>query len=135
LLYRFIKWIKGIFSAKTGRTDTSVVVRKPPISFSEITVVGRTPRNSDVKPGTFYMVDSGNKPKWAMFLCPCGCEHVITLSLQKVHDPHWQLNISLNGYPTLRPSVWQKTKCYSHFWLREGRIYWCEGTGSPSSFW
>ena len=135
MLDLFFKWLKGIFSTKSTETDKPNFIRKAPIKFSEITVVERTPRNNEVKADTLYLVDKGNKPKWVMFLCPCGCSHVITLSLQKIHNPNWRLSTELSGRPTLHPSVWQKTECYSHFWLHDGRVYWCEGTGNPSSFW
>lgn len=131
LLGRFVNWINELFSNKSARRNESSGFIKPPISFFNITTFKRTPRNTEVQPDTFYLVDPGNKPKWAMFLCPCGCEYVITLSLQNVHNPHWRLNNKVEGRPTLYPSVWQKTECYSHFWLKEGRIYWCEGSGKP----
>lgn len=134
-LHSFIKKVKGVFSAIYGGSIKSIAASKPPITFSEVTVVERTPRNNEVKQDIFYLVDPGNKPKWVMFHCPCGCGHVITLSMQKVHNPHWQLNVGIDGCPTLYPSIWQKTGCYSHFWLIEGRIDWCERTGNPSPLW
>lgn len=135
LLRRIVHWFERTFlSKKEDPADRYKSVRKPPVLFSEVTIVASTPRNTEVNHGAFYLVDTGNKPKWVMFLCPCGCGHVITLSLRKIHDPHWKLNIEAEGRPTLYPSVWQKTDCYSHFWLRDGRIYWCEGTGNPSPY-
>lgn len=135
MLARCIEWLKGLFSSKADRLDKRDVAAKPPVRFSQITIVARSPRNADIQPNTFYLVAPSNKLKWAMFLCPCGCGHVITLSLQRVHNPHWRLDKKTEVRPTLYPSVWQKTPCYSHFWLRDGRIYWCEGTGSPSPYW
>ncbi|MDM9644782.1 DUF6527 family protein [Rhizobium sp. S163] len=28
--------------------------------------------------------------------------------------------------PTLHPSVWRNSGCRSHFWVRRGRIAWCD---------
>ncbi|WP_368356434.1 DUF6527 family protein [Acidithiobacillus ferruginosus] len=73
---------------------------------------------------------TADKPKWALFKCPCRCGDVVTLSLQPVHRPHWRLTRTLTGRPTLYPSVWRDKGCLSHFWLRDGRVSWCADTGS-----
>jgi len=78
----------------------------------------------------FYCVTNADKPKWALFRCPCGCDSVVTLSLQPVHQTHWRLARTHAGRPTLYPSVWRDTGCLSHFWLRDGRISWCFDTGT-----
>ncbi|WP_414144281.1 DUF6527 family protein [Burkholderia territorii] len=59
-----------------------------------------------------------------MFRCPCPCSETITLSLQKVHKPHWNLQATIDGRGTLYPSVWRTQGCRSHFWIRDGRVYW-----------
>ena len=103
---------------------------EPPVTFPAISVVDKPPRNEEVEPGHLYCVLSGNKPKWALFQCPCACGTVITLSLQPVHNPHWRLSKTVPGRPTLHPSVWRDKGCLSHFWLRDGRVSWCFDTGN-----
>ncbi|WP_324252081.1 DUF6527 family protein [Roseibium aggregatum] len=39
--------------------------------------------------------------------------------------PNWSLKSEDDKPPTLRPSVWRKTGCKAHFWLRDGHIHWC----------
>nr|WP_254877562.1 DUF6527 family protein [Cronobacter muytjensii] len=56
--------------------------------------------------------------------CPCGCGSVIELLLIKDATPHWSYIVDKNNRPSLYPSVWLKTGCESHFWLKNGRIYW-----------
>lgn len=64
---------------------------------------------------------------WAVaFLCPCGCREKLELALIPEVSPSWRLKINDEGLPTLHPSVWRKTGCRSHFWVREGLITWCE---------
>lgn len=58
--------------------------------------------------------------------CPCGCGQRLELMLLKQVKPRWDLTIDRKGRPTLRPSVWLRTGCRSHFWVREGKIVWCE---------
>jgi hypothetical protein len=58
--------------------------------------------------------------------CPCGCRKVIELLLVKGVAPRWDICIDGRGLPTLEPSVFLQTGCRSHFWLRRGRVYWCD---------
>lgn len=102
----------------------------PPLHFTEITDVASPPPEDVVAPGVFYRVLRDDKPKWALFHCPCGCRSVITLSLQCAHRPHWIVRSNKNGRPCLRPSVWRDIGCLSHFIVEDGRIYWCGETGS-----
>jgi hypothetical protein len=63
---------------------------------------------------------------WAVaMLCPCGCRSVIQLSLLETDSPRWQLSVDRKGVPTLAPSVHRTRGCKSHFFLRAGRIDWC----------
>ncbi|WP_236000503.1 DUF6527 family protein [Bradyrhizobium uaiense] len=58
--------------------------------------------------------------------CPCGCRQTIELLLIREAKPRWDLSVDPAGRPSLRPSVWVQTGCRSHFWLRRGRVEWCE---------
>ncbi|HVV41961.1 MAG TPA: DUF6527 family protein [Nitrobacter sp.] len=58
--------------------------------------------------------------------CPCGCGRTIELLLVKEAKPRWDLHTDPSGRPSLKPSVWLKTGCRSHFWLRRGRVEWCD---------
>jgi hypothetical protein len=58
--------------------------------------------------------------------CPCGCGQSIELLLVREAKPRWDLLIDPSGHPSLRPSVWLQTGCRSHFWLRRGRVEWCD---------
>lgn len=58
--------------------------------------------------------------------CPCGCGQIIELLLVQEASPRWSLKIGVYGLPTLAPSVWLQTGCRAHFWLRGGRVEWCE---------
>ncbi|WP_407645830.1 DUF6527 family protein [Alloalcanivorax profundimaris] len=72
-----------------------------------------------------HMIEDG--VSWSVgFTCPCGCGDVIELLLLRAVEPHWSLSVDRFGRPTLHPSVWKKTGCKSHFWLRSGRIVWAE---------
>ncbi|MDF0584179.1 DUF6527 family protein [Bradyrhizobium yuanmingense] len=60
------------------------------------------------------------------FRCPCGCGHAIELLVIPEARPRWAISTDSEGYPTLSPSVWRNQGCRSHFWVRGGRIIWCE---------
>ncbi|MFJ3051897.1 DUF6527 family protein [Pseudomonas nitroreducens] len=62
---------------------------------------------------------------WSIgFRCPCGCGRPIELLLIDEARPRWDYKIDSKGLPSLHPSVWLKTGCKSHFWVRNGRIQW-----------
>ena len=58
--------------------------------------------------------------------CPCGCGDQIELLLIKEAKPRWDIALTASGQPSLSPSVWRRTGCKSHFWLRRGRVEWCD---------
>lgn len=97
--------------------------------FKKSTVVATTPDIQSLKDREFVEVNYKNKSSWVLFRCPCGCRDVITLSTQNSHNPNWNIFKNKFGLPSLYPSVWQNSGCYSHFWVKNGRIQWCNNTG------
>lgn len=68
-----------------------------------------------------------NGEPWSVGMrCPCGCGDVIELLLTHDVKPRWDLQIDDRNRPTLHPSIWRNTGCRSHFWVRDGRIHWCQ---------
>jgi hypothetical protein len=131
IIEQIIAWFRGLF-----RTSGSVSQPKselPPLHFKSITSVLKPPKNEQIEISKLYFVSSHGKPKWCLFRCPCSCGDVVTLSLQSVHNPHWTLSQTERSQPTLYPSVWRDKGCLSHFWVKEGRIFWCTDTGSHPS--
>jgi len=64
---------------------------------------------------------------WCVGLqCPCGCGEVIELLVVPEAKPRWDIAVDAKGWPSLSPSVWRQKGCCSHFWIRAGRIHWCE---------
>ena len=116
------RWLREQFEwlaeLATGRT------KRPPVVFQEVAVMETPPPIAAVKANTLYVVKAQSTSKWAMFLCPCGCSDVITLSLQPIHNPRWNLEVGRSGRASLYPSVWRTTGCRSHFWLKDGRVFW-----------
>lgn len=64
---------------------------------------------------------------WSVgMLCPCRCGSMIELLVIPGAKPRWDVDIDKKGRPSLKPSVWRQSGCRSHFWLRNGRVFWCE---------
>jgi hypothetical protein len=72
-----------------------------------------------------YIAGEGEYAWAASMLCPCGCGDQIQLNLLKDASPRWAVFREASGHPSLRPSVWRRKGCRSHFFLRSGRIVWC----------
>jgi hypothetical protein len=89
------------------------------------------PAKTQLSEADLVIVRSGDFLKWACLRCPCGCGEKISLSLQTNRRPLWRVTTDWLGRPTAAPSVWQKTGCCSHFWIRKGAVDWCPGTGEP----
>lgn len=132
ILNRITAWLSAAFAPPPAHDHGAQRALEPeaPVHFTAITVVGKPPGNENTVPGQLYCVMTANQPKWALFKCPCGCESVVTLSLQPMHRPHWRLTRTHSGRPMLYPSVWRDQGCLSHFWVRDGRIAWCYDTGT-----
>lgn len=84
--------------------------------------------------GWIYVVGGPNYQKWAYMLCPTGNEEVIQLSLQPKHRPRWDVTRDFLRRPTLHPSVRQLEGSYAHFWIKKGKVLWCDDTGKPPYF-
>lgn len=132
LFSRIAEWIGSVFAPRPagGREPARAPKPLPPVVFPAITFAEKPPPNTEVMAGQLYYVVNGEKAKWILFKCPCGCGDVVTLSAQTAHQPHWRLTRTQPGRPTLYPSVWRDKGCMSHFWLRDGRVELCFDTGT-----
>jgi hypothetical protein len=58
--------------------------------------------------------------------CPCGCGQRLEMMLLKEVKPRWDVSVDPRGRISLHPSVWLREGCKSHFWVRAGKIVWCD---------
>ncbi|WP_141211775.1 DUF6527 family protein [Pseudanabaena sp. SR411] len=72
-----------------------------------------------------YVVGEGDYLWYAAMLCPCNCQAILYMNLSPDERPKWSLSSDVHNKATLKPSIWRKVGCESHFWLRDGKIYWC----------
>lgn len=126
------RWIFGLWCSTTDDKSTiSSKARHPlPLHFNTVEVVDKTPSNASIENKQFVEVVYKNVPRWVLFRCPCGCGEMISLSLQKEHNPSWKLRTDALNHPTLWPSIWRNKGCMSHFWVKNGRIHWCADSGA-----
>jgi hypothetical protein len=96
-------------------------------------IVATNPGREAIAPGRLLVVGGRGYQKWAYLRCPCGCGEVIMLSLNQKRRPRWRVMIDAQGLPTVEPSVRQTAGCYSHFWIRRGKVEWCRDTGAPEA--
>jgi hypothetical protein len=94
-------------------------------------VTSEYPEPSAARADILHIVGGRGYQKWAYLSCPCGCGVPIMLSLATKRSPRWQVTIDWLDRPTIKPSVWQTDGCYSHFWVKEGRVEWVADTGKP----
>ncbi|WP_425270983.1 DUF6527 family protein [Mucilaginibacter endophyticus] len=77
-----------------------------------------------VQPGRVWIIGTSGDPWAAVLQCPCGCGKKIQLNMLKEASPCWTYTLE-GSHITLKPSVWGKTGCRSHFFVRGGYIDWC----------
>lgn len=76
-----------------------------------------------IKSKTIYVIGDEEFQAIAVMLCPCGCNSKIHLNLLSGNKPTWSV-LSKRGIPTLKPSIWRKVGCESHFFIRSGKVVW-----------
>lgn len=64
---------------------------------------------------------------WCVGLkCPCGCDYTIELPVIKEAKPRWDIKFNSQNKISLHPSVFLKKGCKSHFWIKNGKVVWCD---------
>jgi hypothetical protein len=74
---------------------------------------------------TVYLQNHQKIPWQATFKCPCGCGDTIMLNLTTGYRPRWQFKPDKKTL-TISPSIRRTEGCKSHFFLRRGKVEWCE---------
>ena len=69
-----------------------------------------------------YLAGGSNNYWMAAMLCPCGCGDTLHLNLLNSHRPHWKVNVHTDNSVSFHPSLWRKTRCKSHFFLKRGFV-------------
>lgn len=87
------------------------------------------PVREHLSPDIVAVVGDPHAPKWANFLCPCGCGAPLLLSLNPQRRPRWTVTQTWSARPTIKPSIRRPDGCRSHFWIRAGKVDWCKDTG------
>jgi hypothetical protein len=79
----------------------------------------------ELQPHVIYVLGA-NAHQWSVaMLCPEGCQSVLQMNLLKHTRPQWALTTHLDGTVSMHPSVWRRTGCRAHFWLKRGVVRWC----------
>ena len=117
-------WLAAAVASVTRRMASLWPWRKP--ELYRVVRVDEFPDN--LERDKVYLAGE-NEYLWAAAMnCPCGCGDVIELNLLKQARPCWRVELHSDGTASLEPSVWRRKGCGSHFWLRHGKIDWCESS-------
>jgi hypothetical protein len=82
--------------------------------------VGAVP---EILPGDTIVLVGSERQKWAVFDCPCGAGHRVTLNLQPSHYPVWRA--SRRGHRlTIWPSVDVRDARRCHYFITNGFVRW-----------
>lgn len=100
------------------------------VSRYRATIIDSHPHEHDIQPGVVYVLRFGDYDKWAYLRCPCPRNDVIRLNLSPAHRPRWTIRIK-RDIPDISPSIWQHDGCFSHFFVRDGKVIWAADSGRP----
>lgn len=109
---KFLTWFRRF-------RDSLLPARRMVVSESDILPDRLPPRD--------IVLTRDDGEDWSIGMrCPCGCGETIELMVIEEAKPRWTVDLDNRGRVSLNPSVWRQTGCRSHFWLRSGRIKWCD---------
>ncbi len=118
-----VKWLSGLWSWLRG-----LFRRRPQAPPAE--GVLRTVLTAEIpeppEPGSLFLVGEGEHLWFAVLECPCGCGESVQLNLLPDDFPCWEATRHADGTVSLWPSVRRVRGCFSHFFVRRGRIKWCD---------
>jgi len=73
------------------------------------------------------MVARDRGEEWLVGMrCPCGCGQRLEMMVLKEIKPRWDVSVDKRGHVSLHPSVWLRDGCQSHFWVKSGKVVWCD---------
>jgi len=85
--------------------------------------VAEAPLADDLQPNLVFREVRNGHLKWAHLACPKCDDHIqLPISGAKLT---WSIKIDWLRRPTLRPSIWERSACGAHFFVRRGEIVWC----------
>ncbi|SHN32834.1 DUF6527 family protein [Mucilaginibacter sp. OK098] len=79
-----------------------------------------------VAPNKIFIIGEPCNQWLSVLKCPCGCGMTINLNLLNEASPCWTFFISRQKI-SLKPSIWKKTGCKSHFFIKNGKVKWAKG--------
>ena len=74
--------------------------------------------------GVLYLIGHGEHVWEAAMRCPNRCGRTLSMNLLAAEKPCWKLEEHSDGTATLSPSIWRRTDCGCHFFLKRGRVEW-----------
>ena len=90
----------------------------------KIEILKDNPNPDELKKNIVYVVVGGDRTKWAYLRCPCGCNDIIMLSLDRKLNPSWSVKQDKFGRASIFPSINKLAGCRSHFWIKKGKLKW-----------
>lgn len=122
-ILEIVKWLTKVWNSfwiyqyQTNKSDI-----EPYNAPFQINFIEDIPESMPDK--TIFIVQDGNVPELLAFKCPCGCDENVILNLLEDTSPRWSYLINGRNLIDIRPSVWRKVGCKSHFFVINSIIKW-----------
>jgi hypothetical protein len=124
MMRRFARWGDSVATfVQTAWRSAGQTIARPFQSYVLLVIVeGSFPKRLRRK--RLYVLTEGGTPWQASMICPCGCGATLEMNLLPDERPRWTFAQDGKRRATLKPSVWRKVGCKSHFVLRNGVVRW-----------
>lgn len=98
---------------------------KEKVHYKKVRIIDSFQLLGNLSPAEIVLIGTKDHPKWAVLMCPCGCENVIKVNLMKSYSPHWTVKFEKNKLLSFNPSLWMTgDTCRSHFFIESGKVIW-----------
>lgn len=108
-----MKWLKHFLSIFSFKKRKPLYIAKFGDSIPEVVPVNEV-----------CVLGTASEASLAVLQCPCGCKSLLYLNLIPEESPCWKMTISSDNAVSLHPSLWKKSGCKSHFFIKSGEIKW-----------
>jgi hypothetical protein len=102
------------------------LIRKREKFQFKVECIPSNPNPDNLQKDLVYVVGEKKYKKWAYLKCPCGCEDIIMLSLNKKEFPSWSVKKDKIGRASISPSIHKLDGCKSHFLIKKGKLIWVQ---------
>ena len=126
-MWKRVKKLFSWFSRKKAKNEVCIITSQTNFTlltphFKDVVYISDMP--DSIKKDSIYVVGDEGCYWMLGFMCPCGCGSIIHLNTLPDTYPSWNYKIIDNNIISIKPSIWRKKGCKSHFFVTKNDVLW-----------